>query len=121
MITLATLEEKTAQEVFDYIVAHLRKQGKKSFANGRCRYRYRGLRCAAGCLIGEDEYVRQMENLSWSNLVHLGLVPTDHLKHLISEMQHVHDRYGEDGWEYGSQEKAHEFNLTYTPPEEPQI
>ena len=61
MITLKTLPQATAQEVFDQVTQHLLKQGKAARSGtGACRYRVetRGeiLKCAAGCLIADDEY-----------------------------------------------------------------
>ena len=60
MITLKTLPQATAQEVFDQITQHLLQQGKAAKSvTGACRYRIETaegiLKCAAGCLIADDE------------------------------------------------------------------
>ena len=56
MITLATLEQATAQQVFTQVKNHLLKQNEKSMINGICAYRgSNGLQCAAGCLMSDEE------------------------------------------------------------------
>ena len=48
----------TAQEVFDFVVNHLRTQGKQAVdRDGDCQYcTPDGLKCAVGCLIPDDKY-----------------------------------------------------------------
>ena len=96
MITLKTLPQATAQEVFDQITAHLLKQGKAARSGtGACRYRTETaegvLKCAAGCLIADEEYDRLFENVAWDGLVNDGKVPGQHAQ-LIWQFQWVHDR-----------------------------
>ena len=83
MITLKTVPQATAQEVFDQITQHLLKQGKRSVSStGACRYRTENsegvLKCAAGCLIADEEYDRLFENVAWDGLVNDGKVPKQH-------------------------------------------
>ncbi len=54
-ITLATLPEATAQEVYSQVRKHLLTQKMKSIEEGKgCVYRGPdGLMCAAGCLISD--------------------------------------------------------------------
>lgn len=92
-ITLATLPTATAQQVFDHVARHLITQGGPAVDdNGTCMYRDPdGLQCAAGCLIGDDEYDREdMEFKTWSQLVKLDQVPTTHFA-LITALQSAHD------------------------------
>ena len=67
-ITLKTLEQATAQEVFDQVAEHMLTQYELSMLNDTCVYRgYSGLKCAAGCLIGDDEYNNElMEGFTWT-------------------------------------------------------
>jgi hypothetical protein len=101
MITLATLNDATAQEVFDQAARHMMTQFKKSNMHGICAYRgENGLKCVAGCFIADDEYTPEMDiasNSSWSSLLHSNL--RQHTKHdfLIIELQQIHDRGG-SGW-----------------------
>lgn len=98
MITLATLKDATAQEVFDQVANHLLKQGKRSRSDdvaGECAYRGdNGMMCAAGCLIADSEYVRDMDykrgGTGWDDLQKAGLVPSDHGE-LILQLQYIHD------------------------------
>lgn len=97
-ITLKTLPHATAQEVFDYVVSNLLRQGEKSIFPGTisCRRgpnRYRGpngLKCAAGWLIADDEYREEFEGKGWTNLYRVGSVPATH-GFLISSLQDCHD------------------------------
>ena len=121
MITLKTLPEATAQEVFDHVATHLLTQKKKSLhslellgadlAGGlggdpgyeACRYRGdNGLKCAAGCLIGDDEYKQSWEGTLWSDLVldARNQIPTAHMD-LIHDLQNIHDGYPSRSW-YGA-------------------
>ena len=99
MITLKTLETATAEEVFTQVRDHLLKQGEKSYGSGGCLYRSNGLRCAAGCLIADDEYQpKEMEGEDWEGLVVKGLAPMAHCE-LISRLQWIHDNYAPHRWE----------------------
>ena len=72
-ISLANLNQAAPQEVFDQIVTHLLTQNKQSkyYKDLRtfCAYRSGDLKCAAGCLIDDDEYSPEMEALDWNNLI----------------------------------------------------
>jgi len=101
MITLKTLEQATAQEVFDQAAEHLLTQNKQSEGvhnNGlTCMYRSPdGLKCAAGCLIGDDEYSSEWERRSWGFVSKAGCV-TKHID-LISSLQSIHDNYEPSQW-----------------------
>ena len=111
MITLKTLPQATAQEVFDQVVTHLLTQMKqsKSSPNGICAYRGKnGLKCAAGCLIADDEYTPEMDNpnplpnvkvdSNWASQVANGLFPHDHCD-LVMKLQRLHDNNYVCDWE----------------------
>lgn len=92
MITLKTLPQASAQEVYDQVRDHLLQQNAQSLRDpSHCAYRSpSGQRCAAGCLIADGEYENRMEGFSWRDLWVRGLVPDVH-RGLISELQRVHD------------------------------
>lgn len=123
MITLKTLEYATSQQVFDQIVNHLRKQGKPSMdkRGNECLYRGpNGLKCAAGCLIADDEYIPEMDNnpasdTTWQYLVDTGVVPP-HFSELIIHMQHLHDGEHPEDWETEFEKAAQTFDLEYKKP-----
>jgi len=97
-VTLKTLPEATAQEVFDQVATHLFKQGLQSInKNGRCMYRFGDLQCAAGCLIDDDEYDPRWEAKNWRGLVASCLVPNNHSS-LIAALQYVHDNNNPCHW-----------------------
>jgi hypothetical protein len=92
MITLATLDKATAQEVLDQAVTHLLTQNAKSVVGGHCAYRGDNrLKCAAGCFIADDEYEPEMERKSWYGMVTSGYVPTAAHKTLMQDLQCAHD------------------------------
>ena len=126
MITLKTLESATSQEVFDQVCKHMLDQGKKSVRNihraavdfgeqdgGSCAYRGKqGLKCAAGCLIADDEYSEKMELNGWHELVADGLVPEAH-KELIRELQKIHDFELAHNWALELEGLAERLDLDY--------
>lgn len=119
MVTLATLEQATAQEVFDQVATHLLKQNKHSVDwNTACVYTacaYRGdngLKCAAGCLIADDEYELGFEGYDWTTLaVRTKKVPDSHAL-LIARLQKTHDDNIPDEWYQDLRDVAKEFGLS---------
>ena len=119
MITLKTLPQATAQEVFDQITQHLLKQGKAARSGtGACRYRTENsegvLKCAAGCLIADDEYNRMFEYVAWNDLVNDGKVPSDHCQ-LIRDFQIIHDSIIPGDWLSSFKDIAARHDLKYNP------
>lgn len=113
MITLKTLSDSTDQEVFDQVATHLLTQHQVSLANDRqCSYRGdNGLKCAAGCLIGDDEYNASfMEGHSWLRLRMEGIVPDEHWE-LVTELQKVHDLEEIENWQRELRFVAAQFHL----------
>lgn len=101
MITLATLEQATKQEVFDQVAKHLLTQMKRSTKDGGCLYYGPdGLKCAAGCLIAPEEYKSVMDegdSTAWCALIDKKLVP-DYHSELIGELQSIHDHREIEEW-----------------------
>lgn len=92
-ITLANLKDATAQQVFEQVATHLLNQGEKSIDpdNINCKYKNnKGFRCAAGCLMSDEEYSSDYEKEPWSCLVDQYDVPDNH-QTLITQLQIVHD------------------------------
>lgn len=129
----------TPQEIFDKVVNHLRAQNSKAMgpntevhgANTTMAYRadkmicmYRapdGKKCAAGCLIQDDEYSEWMEGISMDGVIYHPRCPPslyerlrEHLN-LIAWVQSIHDTNIVDQWESSLEFAARRFNLTYTP------
>lgn len=111
----------TPQAIFDYVVAHLRKQGKPAVGGqyNSCVYRHYDasgavLMCAVGCLIPDDLYLPRYENDSVRGVIdviddHLQWDPLqyeddfDRLRRflhgherLLSSLQHAHDEWAEE-------------------------
>jgi hypothetical protein len=114
MITLKTLPDATAQEVFDQVANHLLTQNKESIKDLQCQYHYNELKCAAGCLIAEDEYDPKMDlrNHSWIGLINkFGI--TDKHHQLITRLQFIHDKYSPNNWKTELIELAEKKGLNY--------
>ena len=118
MITLKTLPQATAQEVFDQVAEHLLTQNKQAVVNKKalvkntaCRYRVLDglgktvLKCAGGCLIGNTEYNPEFEGYSWPHLVAEYNLPETH-NNLINSLQRVHDRFAPFDWPFALKEVA---------------
>lgn len=95
---LARIEQNQpieAQELFDYIVEAIVKQGRPSVGdNNRCLYRGPdGLKCAAGHVIPDSVYSETMENKGILTLSDFGRTPKSLVHHaeLISRLQDAHD------------------------------
>jgi len=111
-ITLATLPQATAQEVYSQVRKHLLTQKIQSMVEFHgCQYHGPdGLKCAAGCLVSDKEYLPEMEGKVWEYLVHQGMAPAEH-QELISDLQHVHDMKDPYDWEHCLNNLAVDFNL----------
>ncbi len=119
-ITLATLEKATAQEVYSQVRKHLLTQGRKSERWRKdeqlryiasCVYHSEdGTRCAAGCLIADEEYSESFEGASWGGLFHRGWVPGTHCA-LIQRLQMIHDSLPPADWLFSLDYLAQEFDL----------
>lgn len=96
MITLATLPQAPAQDVFDQVAEHLLKQGRPSYSeqSRMCAYRGdEGLKCAAGCLVSDEEYDVSMEQGAWDQLqtsCSAVTIPDAHMA-MILDLQVMHD------------------------------
>lgn len=115
MISLKTLALATKQEVFDQVAHHLLTQNKRSVEWLACRYRSgNGLKCAAGCLISDDEYDPKLESMFWKELIndyfpHLINAHTD----LITDLQTLHDEYEPAFWQEELKKIADLYKLTF--------
>ena len=115
MVTLKTLAQATGQEVFDQVATHLLTQMKRSAYLDGCLYRSPdGLKCAAGCLIAEDEYDPEMEGHGWVYLVDRFGFTQSH-ESLIQQLQDVHDTYQPQDWLEQLKRTAFEFSLELHP------
>lgn len=118
-VTISTLESATEQEVFDWVVYNLRRQGCRSVAHGGCKYRGpNGTRCAAGWLIADDEYRPDWDDeggYRWGTIALAARVFAH--KSLITELQNIHDNLDTCDWEANWRQLAEDCKLVYTPPQ----
>jgi hypothetical protein len=114
-ITLATLPQATAQEVFDQVALHLLTQGRKSRSADGCFYRGpNGLMCAAGCLIADDEYNKEWDETptGWCDLVISGVITSVH-SNIIDQLQSTHDFRHPCEWKKELEAIAAAFSLSH--------
>lgn len=101
--TLGTLIEFTLQEVFDYGVTCLMRQGAKSYDNfDGCMYRGpQGRKCAVGFFISDEEYRADMEKKGVSLVLptfpRAEKLPKTYVN-LLSDMQAIHDNVEVHNW-----------------------
>ncbi len=95
----------TPQEAFDKAILHLLTQGKRAFRGGNCYYRLtdtsgKVLMCAVGCLIPDEMYQHEMENVSAVGLLEKFPALHDVLPNMdmtvgvniLTDLQRLHDR-----------------------------
>lgn len=125
MVTLKTLVKSTPQQIFDQVANHLYEQAKQSVGDNGCMYRGpNNLKCAAGCLISDEEYKKKFDGpdgVNWEDMIERKYVPKKHGR-LIASLQENHDFLIK--WDKKSFVKslnqnlaitAKEFNLEFTP------
>lgn len=115
MISIKNLDKAEPQEVFDFIYQHLKAQSQVSQdSSGSCLYRNaQGLKCAAGCLIADDEYTKNIEHQSWADVADFYSVHRHTF--LISKFQVIHDGhdYPSGNWVADVRALATKFELTF--------
>ena len=100
-------KEPTAQDIFDTVVGHLFKQGKRSTRWGwccglsgeqeyteTCAYRSdEGLKCAIGILIPDESYNNKLEGVRIAVIIDDHALPTYFKNHvaLLDDLQLAHD------------------------------
>ena len=111
------VSEWTKQEVFDFVVAHLRKQGTKAirttdFGSVTCAYRGRSAtKCAAGCLIPDELYDVSFEGKLVTSLPELVKFFGPNLD-IVKDLQSIHDVMGSFAWEAAFRRLAGRYELT---------
>lgn len=116
MITLKTLAQATEQEVFNQIVNHLLTQNRQSLdGDNNCAYRNEeGHKCAAGCLIADDEYDASMEGTLYMHVIEGWKYKKTH-QVLIAGFQSIHDMYDVHEWPGKFKEVAEQYKLEMPP------
>jgi hypothetical protein len=127
---------RTIQETFDFVITHLRKQGKRATQGGGKECAYRGddgTSCAIGCLIPDNIYDPEIEGRGFCGLCISNKVQAlaDYLlaehpglfvygtsgRTLGSALQLLHDeQLGEKKFEERVKEAAEDFTLEYKAP-----
>ena len=114
-ITICNMHKYSEQEVFDYLVGKIFKQGERSATSDKgCVYLCEdGKQCVAGPLIPSGIYKDNFEGNGWQDLISLDKVPGFHSK-LISSLQTVHDTsLKKEEWKKNYKSIADRHNLKW--------
>lgn len=115
MITLSNINEKTDQDVFDYIVGALLKQNKQSAdSDNMCQYKSKdGCKCAVGQVISDEEYDKKMEGQTIRGAFFDKFnIDVDKL-FFLQELQEIHDDCDVINWAKQFKELANKLDLNY--------
>jgi hypothetical protein len=118
---------RTAQQLYNTVVNHLRQQKGKSYRPADekvkeyyCLYRAAdGCKCAIGSLIPDKDYKPEMEEKNLAVLLASSLLPVDLVaefrahQDLLCKLQDVHDFTYIIDWERQFRRVATEFGLQY--------
>lgn len=102
-MTIQEVNNKSFQEIFDFVANHLLTQNDKSIADsGTCLYRYGDLKCAVGALISDEDYDCNFEMQSLKLLVDkketiFSDIEESRLAFLML-LQSIHDEYLPQTW-----------------------
>lgn len=116
--------ERTAQEIFDLVVAHARTQKVQcKDAEGNCMYRgLDGMKCFIGALIPDENYCPAFEGVGvspddiLSEKIRAAAGIPDQLREFAGRCQEIHDVRFHSRWESDFQDLAFEYGLTYEAP-----
>lgn len=116
-MTIQEVNNKSLQEIFDFVANHLLTQNAKSVEDsGGCLYRYAHLKCAVGALISDEDYNCSFERQSLRLLA-------DKKETIFSDMeesrltflmylQAIHDEYEIERWPEELSRLGSDFNLS---------
>jgi len=116
-MTIQEVNNKSLQEIFDFVANHLLTQNKKSVEeSGTCLYRCGDLKCAVGALISDEDYNYSFEMNSLKLL-------TDKKETIFSDieesrltflmyLQAIHDEYTIERWPEQLSILGSDFNLS---------
>jgi len=108
----------TNQEIFDKVAKHLLTQKEKSSRGSSCLYRGSdGLKCAVGCLIPDEFYVKSIEHegvkelfSNFSDLMEKSKLKIES-ERLLLDLQNIHDDCDIDEWKELLKFSARDFKL----------
>lgn len=116
----------TAQEIFDVVSDHLRKQGRAATQGQTIAgtpagvYRAKnGDKSAAGCLLSDEEYRTEFEGILAAALPPFRTAKFLPHVRLICDLEQIHDTHltcSVEAWEKSMVQMAKKYNLIYTPP-----
>lgn len=119
-LTIKNLEQFTLQQVYDFVVEHLRGVAKNSNRLYSVRMYYDedlDHKCAVGCLIPKELYQREFEGAAVKSLLSNDLEefkPKDQkYLDLLETLQRTHDWVMISEWEKNFKKISDSYGLTY--------
>jgi len=104
----------TPAEIFYKVSDHLLTQLTRSNIGGQCRYRgSKGLKCAIGCLIENDEYDGSMEGDSVGFLFNTYTFRNFDNSHenMLGDLQTIHDKTSVKEWPWGLENVRQRYHI----------
>jgi hypothetical protein len=102
-MTIQEVNNKSLQEIFDFVANHLLTQNKKSVEeSGTCLYRCGDLKCAVGALISDEDYdcnfeMQNLRILSSKKETIFNHIEESRLEFLM-HLQTIHDDFSIKEW-----------------------
>jgi hypothetical protein len=117
-MTIQEVNNKSFQEIFDFVANHLLTQNAKSVEhNGTCLYRCGDLKCAVGALISDEDYKCSFEQNSVRLLAGkiektiFSDIEESRLTFLM-HLQEIHDDYAIEEWSEKLSILGSDYNLS---------
>lgn len=116
-MTIQEVNNKSLQEIFDFVANHLLTQNAKSVEeSGTCLYRCGDLKCAVGALISDEDYkcsfeMQNLRLLADKKETIFSDIEESRLAFLIY-LQEIHDNYAIEEWSEKLSIVGTDYNLS---------
>jgi hypothetical protein len=116
-MTIQEVNNKSLQEIFDFVANHLLTQNKKSVEeSGTCLYRCGDLKCAVGALISDEDYNYSFEMQSLRLLADKKETIFSDIEEsklaFLMHLQEIHDDYAIEEWSEKLSILGSDYNLS---------
>jgi hypothetical protein len=118
-VTIDRIDDFSQQEIFDFVVDHLRRQGETALnLDGDCVYlNGKGQSCAGGCMIPVELYKKEIEGRGMSEVsfwkaIGLDIPESTEKVMLLQNLQFAHDA-GVSNWDKQLRNVADQYKLNF--------
>lgn len=110
-ITLSNVNKFSLDEIIQFVARHLILQNARSYDQD-CMYRSeKGLACAVGCLVSDEEYDPEMEGINISGAIFAKFNIEALRQSLLGSLQVVHDSIMPYQWHSELMSVCHRYSL----------